>query len=173
MVRSGLARESPNNLLLTCAGAAQRVSLVLGGLTYHDFAKWFSITRTPGGKHSLNMTRKHELEERSAAAGGRLLGYIDCGNESESLFMGEVVRMYQITGEALTLTDQISAPWLGNVTADPKDVVFTVHGLDSKKSYALGFTWWDYEDAGRVESVYALPAMDMDLAANFSRLPPS
>jgi hypothetical protein len=164
MVRNGLVRESPNNLLLTCAAAGKRRSVVLGGLTYHDFAKWVSITRTPGGKSSLNMTRKQELEERSTAAGGRLLGYVDCGNEKESLFMGEVVRMYQITGETLTLTDRISAPWLGDVTADPRDVVFTVHGLDSKKSYALGFSWWDYDNAGRVESVYVLPAKDMDLA---------
>ena len=164
MVRNGLVRESPNNLLLTCAAAGKRSSVVLGGLTYHDFAKWVSITRTPGGKSSLNMTRKQELEERSEGAGGRLLGYVDCGNERESLFMGAVVRMYQITGEMLTLTDGISAPWLGDVAADPRDVVFTVHGLDSKKSYALGFSWWDYDNAGRVESVYVMPAKDMDLA---------
>jgi hypothetical protein len=164
MVRSGLVRESPNDLLLTCPAQSKRLSLVLGGLTYHDFAKWVSITRTPGGKSSLNMTRQQELAERSEAAGGRLLGYVNCGNEKESLFMGAVVRMYQITGETLTLTDRISAPWFGDVAADPRDVVFTVHGLESKKSYALGFSWWDYDNAGRVESVYVLPARDMDLA---------
>jgi len=165
MVRSGLVRESPNNLLITCTGAGKRASVVLGGLTYHDFAKWVSITRTQGGISSLNMTRTRELAERSSAAGGRLLGYINCGNEKESLFMGAVVRMYQITGGTIALTDKISAPWFGDVAADPRDVVFTVHGLDSKKSYSLGFSWWDYENAGRVESVYVSPAKEMDLAA--------
>ena len=165
MVRKGLVRESPNNLLLTCASAAKRVSLVAGGLAYHDFAKWISINRTAGGQSSLIMTRTQELESRFATAGGRLVGYIDCGDQKESLFMGAVVRMYQITGEALTLTDGINAPWLGNVAADPREVVFTAHGLDSKKSYAVGFSWWDYENAGRVESVYASAAKDMDLAA--------
>jgi hypothetical protein len=164
-VRDGLVRESPNDLLLTCAAAGKRRSVVLGGLTYHDFAKWVSITRTPGGKAALNVTRKQELEERYEGAGGRLLGYVDCGNEKESLFMGKVVRMYQITGDMRTLTEGISAPWLGDVAADPRDVVFTVHGLDPAKSYALGFSWWDYDNAGRVESVYIMPAKDMDLAA--------
>lgn len=49
----GLTRNSPNNLLLTFTDGARRQSVVAGGLTYHDFAKWVDLAADPAGKASL------------------------------------------------------------------------------------------------------------------------
>lgn len=42
-VASGPSRESANNMLLTFTGAGKRRSLVLGGLTYHEFIKFARV----------------------------------------------------------------------------------------------------------------------------------
>ena len=44
-VHSVTNMESPNNLLATFMSAGQRKSMVLGGLTYHDYSKYASASR--------------------------------------------------------------------------------------------------------------------------------
>lgn len=63
----GLTRNSPNNLLLTFTDGTRRQSVVAGGLTYHDFAKWIDIAADPAGKPSLTVTAKDQVGRRVAA----------------------------------------------------------------------------------------------------------
>jgi len=63
----GLTRNSPNNLLLTFTDGTRRQSVVAGGLTYHDFAKWLDIAADPAGKPSLTATAKDQVGRRVAA----------------------------------------------------------------------------------------------------------
>ena len=44
-VHSTTNMESPNNLLATFVSEGQRKSIVLGGLTYHDYSKYASVSR--------------------------------------------------------------------------------------------------------------------------------
>ncbi|MFH1265041.1 MAG: hypothetical protein ABIK89_04895, partial [Planctomycetota bacterium] len=168
-VASGLRRSSPNNLLLTFTDAEKRHSLVLGGLTYREFGKYASI-----GK-GMEQGRRAQLTAR-LQRNGRLAAYVDCGTETakgehelrvESLAAaaggkvksadgaGGVVSLRLLTGKPCTFSvpEEIAASCFATVTFDPKEIVFEASGLDPKKFYTLGFSWWDYNNDGRVESV--------------------
>ena len=51
-------------------------------------------------------------------------------------------------------------------------MTFEAAGLDPSRSYQLGFTWWDYDNNGRVESVIVLEEGGREhLLADRARLP--
>ncbi|MCX6872378.1 MAG: hypothetical protein NTW21_01000 [Verrucomicrobia bacterium] len=60
----GLTCNSPNNLLLTFTDGTRRWSMVAGGLTYHDFAKWADIAADAAGKPSLTANAKDQVGRR-------------------------------------------------------------------------------------------------------------
>ncbi|MCZ7638745.1 MAG: ThuA domain-containing protein [Verrucomicrobia bacterium] len=49
--------------------------------------------------------------------------------------------------------DQVAPPPLGTVAFDGNEITFEISGLDPARHYALGFSWWDYDRNGRVQSV--------------------
>ncbi|MGB2755294.1 MAG: hypothetical protein WBD75_03755 [Phycisphaerae bacterium] len=53
-VLEGAQRSSPNNLLLTFTADGRRYSLVLGGLTYHEFGKWVGVGEG-GGQTAMDL----------------------------------------------------------------------------------------------------------------------
>lgn len=130
------ARSSANNLLLTFRQAGVRRSLVLGALRTADFTKWARIGRGAGWARMLELP------------GLRPVGYLDCGSADGGASIFRVVR-----GRPYTWSGA-EEPY-GTVLFDAKAVEFQVEDLDPRKRYALGFSWWDRDANGRVESVKA------------------
>jgi type 1 glutamine amidotransferase len=96
------------------------------------------------------------LAER-APAGYRLAGYLDCGPDSTDGKEGE---------PTLRLVDGQPHVWLGGGATDDvlrfvtiffsgEQVPFEAAGLDPKRDYQLGFSWWDYDHNTRAQSVWA------------------
>jgi hypothetical protein len=121
--------SSANNMLLTFKQAGVRRSLVLGALKTADFTKW---ARTVPSSLALERPGLH------------VVSYLDCGGTGTSLF--KVVRGKTFTWAGTT------AP-AGSVLFDEEAVKLRVEQLDPQKHYALGFSWWDQDGNGRVESV--------------------
>jgi len=144
---AGVFRTSPNNLLLTFRAAEKRYSLVMGGLTYHEFLKFASV----GG--SIQQLRRATL--KSLLPGEcRLAAYVDCGVAAgDGAKGGPTLRL--VAGEPYTWpgADAAADACFASVAFDAKEVVFEAAGLDERKSYVLGFSWWDYDNNGRVQSV--------------------
>jgi type 1 glutamine amidotransferase/HEAT repeat protein len=105
-------------------------------------------------KSESSRSRRDEIA-KSLQAGCRQLTYLDCGVESEDK-SADGVRMWVAhgvdydwstkggDGDAAALTVAFSGG----------QVVIGASGLDAKKSYGVGFTWWDYDDNKREESVW-------------------
>jgi hypothetical protein len=150
-VMDGPFRKSANNLLLTFTASGRRRSLVMGGLTYTDFLKYARTTRETG----TETARRGELNARVKGT-GRLAAYLDCGIRTEDCGEGKLA-LRQVTGNPFTWTQAESAApsRYGSVAFDERSVQFEATGLDPNRVYVLGFSWWDYDANGRVESVYA------------------
>lgn len=86
--------------------------------------------------------------------GSKLLAYLNCGCQAESTTT-ETVKItwvpslvYQFDSEAEeALPTQSTVFFAGN------EVVFKITGLDRKKRYMAGLTWWDYDAGARTQSV--------------------
>jgi hypothetical protein len=147
-VTKGPAMESPNNLLLTFADGGAVRSVVVGGLVYKDFAKFARYGKSRSGEGRLA-----ELMSR-APVGTRLVGYLDCGADRAGEFRS-TARMRQFVGSPYTFPgSEAAAPSrFGDVLFDSNEVIIQISELDPKKTYLAGFSWWDYDANGRVETV--------------------
>jgi type 1 glutamine amidotransferase len=97
--------------------------------------------------------RRAELATK-LAPGEKLLAYLDCGVMAE-VKGASGVAVRQLNGESWVFAgaDRVAAPPLGTVAYHSGEVRFEISGLDPHQRYALGFTWWDYDNGGRVQSV--------------------
>lgn len=96
---------------------------------------------------------KTALAKRSPK-GYRLACYLDCGPDTvDGDKDGPLLRMVAgtpyIWGDSLRAADAR----FGSIFFDSQLVVFEAAGLDPKKSYQIGFTWWDYDHNTRAQSV--------------------
>lgn len=89
----------------------------------------------------------------SLGAGQTLLAYLDAGVTARVQEGGLTLR--QVNGGAWRYpgADQVAPPPLGTVAFDGNEITFEISGLDPARHYALGFSWWDYDRNGRVQSV--------------------
>ena len=96
--------------------------------------------------------RKKQLAA-SLTAGDKLLCYLDCGVEGRAKESGVSIR--QLNGAAWLFpgSDKAAAPTFGTVAYDGSKVEFEIAGLDPQKHYALGFSWWDFDNNGRSQSI--------------------
>jgi hypothetical protein len=96
--------------------------------------------------------RRKEL----AAAPGELLCYIDCGLQTSSrdgktCIVQRVGAGWTFKGsEALTRV----AGAHKDITFHGSDIVFEIQGLDPNRANELNLTWWDFNSAGRKQSVW-------------------
>jgi hypothetical protein len=130
-VTAAAQRSSPNNLLLTFKQSGIRRSLVMGALKTADFTKWAHTRSVWSNPERLGLRR---------------VGYLDCGGAGADASPFRVVRGRPFSWDG-------TPDPAGSVLFDEKAVEFEVAQLDPKKRYALGFTWWDKDANGRVESV--------------------
>jgi len=91
---------------------------------------------------------------KRASKGYRLACYLDCGPDAvDGDKDGPLLRMVAgtpyIWGDSLRAADAR----FGSIFFDGQLVIFEATGLDPKKSYQIGFTWWDYDHNTRAQSV--------------------
>ena len=150
-VQAGPARSSSNNVLMTFRKGDRWRSVVLGGLSYHDWMKWAAVWPS-ASPPSDNAIRLRELNARIARAGGKLDAYFDCGAEPKASAASGVL-LTVLRGSPYDFASVFAAPCYNTVLFDDKQVEIAAERLDPKKHYVLGFSWWDYSSDGRVESV--------------------
>lgn len=107
------------------------------------------------GAKSESGRARRETIAKTLPAGQRLVAYIDCGVERADKGPN---------GETLTVARGQDFDWkangdAGNAAASTVafgggEVAINASGLDGKKRYSIGFTWWDYDDNKREESVW-------------------
>ena len=96
--------------------------------------------------------RKKQLAG-SLSAGDKLACYLDCGVESSAQETGVTIRQMNGAGWGYPDSDKAVAPTFGTVAFDGSKVEFEIAGLNPQRSYAVGFSWWDVDNNGRVQSV--------------------
>ncbi len=101
---------------------------------------------------SLIAARIAALKERADV--DRLLCYLDCGAQVSAGEPGGP-GIAQLTGTPWWYPgSEAAAPGpFGSITFDGAQVPFVLKNLDPAKRYALGFSWWDYDANGRIQSV--------------------
>ncbi len=99
--------------------------------------------------------RRKDLQA-TAKPGDTLAAYLDCGVEGMAKGSSAVV-IRQLTGTPYAFPGSLEAarPVLGTI-AFGSTVTFRISGLDPARHYALGFTWWDFDDGKRVQSAQAI-----------------
>ncbi len=143
-VEQGGERDCVNNLLLTFKDGGKRRTMVAGGLTYHDFVKYIRLGN-PEDERKMSI-------QRSLGSHMRLVAYLDCG-VSHVVPQASQPTIKVLRGKSYAFPVDSNDKPFGTVTFDPNAVILEISGLHEGKSYRFGWSWWDYDDDGRVESV--------------------
>ncbi|MHC4247530.1 MAG: ThuA domain-containing protein [Planctomycetota bacterium] len=102
------------------------------------------------------LTRKRLA--RRAPAGFRLACYLDCGPDRADGGKGAPgLRLVTGAGWFWPGADAKDDVRFGTVAYDGGGVAIEASDLDPEREYRLGFSWWDYDQGGRVQSVSAEP----------------
>jgi hypothetical protein len=90
----------------------------------------------------------------NAPKGATLAAYLDCGCQRESAGAGPVKIVCLSAKPYRFPVEGVDVPATqATVFFDGEQVVFEIHGLDRKKDYLAGMTWWDYDNGNRTQSV--------------------
>lgn len=124
--------SSRNNVLITFGENETRRSMVMGGLTYHDFEKYavisqprkLELTSAPGASNSLACYLNLPSQKTDTGPGG----------ESLRLTKGKITK--KLSYKALW-GDEIAT-----ASAGKDGVILEASGLDKAGKYYLGFLWW-------------------------------
>lgn len=108
-----------------------------------------------GEAESARLLARENSLAGTLAAGDRVVGYLDCGTAPESRRPGGI-GITVLGGQTYRWADGTNAAQAAAATVayDHPVLHLRLDGLDAKKSYALHFTWWDYDAKGRKESVW-------------------
>jgi len=91
---------------------------------------------------------------KRAPQGYRLACYLDCGPDSvDGAKDGPLLRLIGGGTYFWAGAEQVADVRFGSVFYDSGRVIFEASGLNPKKSYQLGFSWWDFDHATRAQSV--------------------
>ena len=98
---------------------------------------------------------KTELAKR-APKGYRLAAYLDCGpDKTDGPKGGPMLRLLAGAAYLWSGAERTADSRFGTVAYDGREVLFEATALDPKRTYQIGFTWWDYDHDTRAESVWA------------------
>jgi len=106
-------------------------------------------------RHDKKRSDAHKAAlAKRAPKGFRLACYLDCGpdaadGDKDGPLLRLVAGTPYIWGESLRAADAR----FGSIFFDGQLVIFEASGLNPKKSYQIGFTWWDYDHNTRAQSV--------------------
>lgn len=108
----------------------------------------------PDAKRSENLK---SLLAKRAPQGFHLACYLDCGADtSDGAKAGPSLRVGEAKAHFFPESDRAAHFRFGTVWYGG-EVPFAVTGLDANKAYQIGFSWWDFDGGGRVESVRLAP----------------
>jgi len=145
-VEDGGERDCVNNLLLTFKDEGNRRTMVAGGLTYHDFVKYIHLGN-PEDQRRMRI-------QRSLGSHTHLVAYLDCGVE-DNVPQATQPTIKVLRGKSYAFPVDSNDKPFGTVAFDSESVILEISGLHQGKSYRFGWSWWDYDNDGRVESVIA------------------
>lgn len=98
----------------------------------------------------LTATQAITIEHPNLPRGYEMAAYVDCGREKDGGEQtGERIRL--VAGTTYVFPE-VQGP-LADVAFDASAVQYEITGLDAEAEYILGFTWWDADNTGRVQSV--------------------
>lgn len=122
--------------------------------------------KLPAGKAGDSAALKHdqarsdgfkkELVARSEKnfKGFHLACYLDCGPDvTDGVKDGPTLNLLKGQGYHWPGADGTASVRFATVAFAGKEVTFQASGLNSKKTYVLGLSWWDYDHNDRVQSV--------------------
>jgi len=112
--------------------AADKINLLLGGKSRYSDAQRAALAK-------------------ALPAGANLVAYLDCGAEPQD--RSGSMRLRVMNGQNWTYHGE-DLPAARTVAFSGGQVDFLASGLDPKKCYTLGFTWWDADSNGRAQSVW-------------------
>lgn len=141
-IRTGNYCQSRNNLLMTFGENESRRSLVIGGLTYHDFEKFATVYQP------------RRLELSNDSTGRRSLAcYLnlseDTTDKSED---GETLQLIQTSGSQRHAYLALWGEELAT-SASGDGVILKADKLDKNSDYYLGLSWWHTAKEPRIQSV--------------------
>ncbi|MEA3364682.1 MAG: ThuA domain-containing protein, partial [Candidatus Hydrogenedentes bacterium] len=107
-------------------------------------------TAVKSGRPPVIITRAMSIEHANLPRGYEMAAYVDCGPQQDSGARPEG-RIRLVTGTTYIFPG-VRGP-LADVAFDASAVQYEITGLEAEEEYILGFTWWDVDNAGRVQSV--------------------
>ncbi len=109
-------------------------------------------------KNDASMSATHRaLAERAILRLGRsitqtkALAYLDCGKSAKKAKGKEGIVIEQTNGTGWTFEDSVE----GTVAFDVQELRFTLTGLKKGQKYKVYWSWWDFDSATRLQSVWA------------------
>ena len=109
----------------------------------------------PAARKKALAARRGELA-RTADDGYRLAAYVDCG-EMTADGSAPGPRLVQTAGKPYVFgADETIVPRrIATITFDEGRILFAASGLDAKRSYRVGLTWWELDTTARAALVQA------------------
>ena len=126
------ALRSRNNLMVTFGRGLARRSLVIGGLTYHDYEKFAWVAQK----------RRIELEKGTDGKSS-LLCYLDLpGETQDKAASGETLKLAEGKDRRVWHYNEFRCQETAVSVRGPGRVVIEGRGMAANKAYTLGFSWW-------------------------------
>lgn len=110
-------------------------------------------------QQALRYDKKRSHQQKAALSkrapqGYHLAGYLDCGPDQIDGARGKpMLRLIAGTPYSFVAAAPTAELPLSTVFFDGQRVVFEASGLSPRRSYQLGFTWWDVDHDTRAQSV--------------------
>jgi hypothetical protein len=126
--------------------------------------------RVPVG-HIERIVRRRDLS--NAVPDQKLLAYMGCGSAPQVDGNGIRIRAIHGTGYPCQFDVAVPQPDARAILADNEFVACEITGLDPKKTYSVGWSWWDWNTAHRFESAWAVAGtgpLSSDPSADWFRL---
>jgi uncharacterized protein len=142
-------------------GILDTLASLPGNSAANDWAekKRAALSRKPSGgtglKHmpARSEARKKELAKK-APEGYRLVAYIDCGPDRSDGAKGKPTLQVKSGAPFMWAgAERHGGVYAATVVYSGTKVEVNASGLDPKKSYKLGLTWWDYDHNARIQTV--------------------
>ena len=84
----------------------------------------------------------------------RLVCYLNCGTDFDS---GEdascVINETAGSPYSFRAGEGVVPPWFDSISFHEQRIQYAITGLQAGKRYGIGFSWWDFNNAGRAEAV--------------------
>jgi len=110
----------------------------------------------PAIRYDKNRSDAHKADlAKRPPAGCHLACYLDCGSDAaDGVPDGPLVCLAAGVPHFWGDSDLVPDQRFASIFFDGRAVVFQATGLNPKKSYQIGFTWWDFDHDVRAGSVW-------------------